>query len=130
MLQSLPCPLREPCQREPNFPHLREVKTPQPPGSLRGLGGADEAGLELVLEAIGIAPDVDGDRVMQDAVEDGRGDYAVAEDLAPAPEALVAREDHRATLVATADELEEEIGSRAVDGQISDLVDDEQARLV
>ena len=32
-----------------------------PPGSLRGLGGADETGLELVLEPVGIAPDVEGD---------------------------------------------------------------------
>src|SRR5207253_15418 len=29
-----------------------------PPGSLRGLGGAHEAGLEFVLEPVGIAPDV------------------------------------------------------------------------
>ncbi len=37
----------------------------------------------------------DGDRVVQDAVEDRRGDPAVAEDIAPAAEALVARQDHR-----------------------------------
>jgi hypothetical protein len=74
-----------PCQREPKFPQLWELKFP-PPGSLRGLGGADEAGLELVLEPVGIAPD------------------PVA-DLAPAAEALVAREDHGAALVAAADGL-------------------------
>jgi hypothetical protein len=31
--------------------------------------------------------------VMEDAVQDGRGDHAVAEDLAPAAEALVAGQD-------------------------------------
>src|SRR5216110_2458878 len=99
-----------------------------PPGSLRGLGGADEAGLELLFEPIGIAPDVDGDRMMQNPVEDRGRDDAVSEDLAPAAEALVAREDHRAPLVAAADELEEEVGAGAIDGQVADLVHDQQPR--
>src|SRR5437867_6514345 len=99
-----------------------------PPGSLRGLGGADEAGLQLLFEPIGIAPDVDGDRMMQDPVEDRGRDDAVSEDLAPAAEALVAREDHRAPLVAAADELEEEVGAGAIDGQVADLVHDQQPR--
>src|SRR2546422_6236326 len=47
-----------------------------PLGSLRGLGGPDEAGLELLFEPIRVAPDVDGDRVMQDPVEDRGGDDA------------------------------------------------------
>src|SRR5882672_11353931 len=98
-----------------------------PPGSLRGLGGADEAGLELVLEPVGIAPDVQGDGVMEDPVQDGGGDDPVAEDLPPAAEALVAGEDHGAALVAAADELKEQVGPVAIDGQIADLVHDEQA---
>ncbi len=79
------------CQRAPQSPQLRSSKIPHPPGSLRGLGGADEAGLELVLEPVGLAPDVQGDGVMEDAVQGGRGDDPVAEDLPPAAEALVAR---------------------------------------
>src|SRR5262245_48173445 len=66
------------CQWEPKSPHLCELKIPHPGGSLRGLGGADEAGLELVLEPIGIAPNVEGDRVVEDAVQDGGGDDPVA----------------------------------------------------
>jgi len=65
---------------------------------------------------------------MQNPVEDGRGDDAVAKDLAPAAEALVAREDHRASLVAAADELKEEIGAGAIDRQVADLGDDQQSR--
>src|SRR5438477_8181221 len=42
-------------------------------------------------------------------------DDAVAEDVAPAPEALIAGEDHRPPLVAPADELEEEIGAGMLD---------------
>src|SRR5207245_568407 len=48
-------------------------------------------------------------------------------DLPPAAEALVAREDHGAALVAAADELEEQVRPLAVDRQVPDLVDDEQA---
>jgi hypothetical protein len=64
------------------------IENSPPPGSLRGLGGADEAGLELVLEPVGIAPDVERDGVMEEAVQDGRGDDPVAKDLPPAAEAL------------------------------------------
>src|SRR5207249_8166870 len=104
------------------------IEISPPPGSLRGLGGADEAGLELLFEPIRVAPDVDGDRVMQDSIEDGGSDDAVAKDLAPAAEALVARKDHRAPLVAAADELEEQVGAGAIDRQVADLVHDQQPR--
>ena len=66
------------------------IENSPPLGSLRGLGGTDEAGLQLLFEAIRIAPNVDGDRVMQDAVENRGGNDPIAEDLAPAAEALVA----------------------------------------
>src|SRR5439155_23425401 len=88
-----------------------------------GLDRLDEAGFELVLQPVGIAADVDRDRMVKDPVEDGRGDDPVAEDVAPTPEALVAGEDHRAPLVAPADELKEEIGAGPVDGQVADLVE-------
>jgi hypothetical protein len=110
------------CQRPPKSPQVRSSKIPHPPGSLRGLGGADEAGLELVLEPVRVAPDVQGDGVMEDAVQDGRGDDPVAKDLPPAPEALVAREDHGPAFVAATDELEEQVGAGPVDRQVTDLV--------
>ena len=40
------------CQRAPKIPQLRSLKIPHPQGSLRGLGRADEAGLQLVLEPV------------------------------------------------------------------------------
>lgn len=43
-------------------------------------------------------------------------DDAVAEDVAPAAEALVAGQHHGAALVAAADQLEEETGALAVPG--------------
>lgn len=69
------------------------IQNSPPVGSLRGLGGTHEAGLEPFFEPIRIASDVEGDRVMQDPIEDSLGDDAVTEHLAPAPKALVAR-DH------------------------------------
>jgi hypothetical protein len=44
---------------------------------------------------------------MEEAVQDGRGEDAVAEDLSPTAEALVAGDELRVPLVAPADELEE-----------------------
>jgi hypothetical protein len=61
---------------------------------------------------------------MQQPVEDGGGDDPVAEHIAPGAEALVARQDHRPTLVAPADELEEQVGADPVDRQVADLVDE------
>ena len=86
------------------------VSEKSPPWVHVGLFGTDEAGLELVLEPVGVATDVDRDRVVQHAVEDRGGDHAVAEDVAPSAEALVAGQDHRAAFVAAADELEEQVG--------------------
>ena len=65
---------------------------------------------------------------MQKAIEDGGGDDAIAEHLAPGTEALVAGEDHRPAFIAPADELEEQIGAEPIDRQVTDLVDDQQTR--
>jgi hypothetical protein len=69
-----------------------------------------------------------GPSVVKQAVEDRGGDHAVTEDFPPGAEALVAGQDHGPTLVATADELEEQVGSLPIDGQIADLIDDQQPR--
>src|SRR5712691_10566323 len=113
--------------RVTQFSPGRVIENSPPPGlGGGGLDRLDEAGFELVLQPVGVAADVDGDRVVEHAVEDRGGDDPVAKHVAPAPEALVAGQDHRAALVAPADELEEQIGPGAVDGQVADLVDDEQ----
>ena len=46
----------------------------------------------------------------------------------PGPEALIAGQNDGSFLVASGDELEEEIGSLAIDGDIADLIDDQQLR--
>ena len=65
--------------------------------------------------------------MVEEAVEDGGGDGGVAvEDGGPLLEGLVGGQDDGTALVAGADDLEEEVGSALVDGQVADFVEDEQ----
>ena len=65
--------------------------------------------------------------VVEEAVEDGGGDGGVAvEDGGPLFEGFVGGQDDGAALVAGADDLEQEVGSALVDGQVADFIEDEQ----
>jgi len=64
--------------------------------------------------------------MVQEPVEQRRGDDGVTEDLAPFGEASVRRQDHGAFFIAGVDELEEQIAAAGDHGQVADLVDDEQ----
>ncbi len=64
--------------------------------------------------------------MVEQAVEERRGDDVVAEDLAPLLEAPVGGEDHGAVFVLCVDELEEQVGAALGQRQIADLVDDQQ----
>src|SRR6266581_1404196 len=88
-----------------------------------------KTGLAFLLEAVALALVVDDRRVMQEAVEDGGGDDPVAEHLAPDGEGLVRGDEDGALLVAAGDELEEQVGGQTVEGQVADLVDDEELGL-
>lgn len=71
--------------------------------------------------------DDDGFAVVEQSVEDGGGQYAVVfEDAGPVLEGFVGGEQQGAPLVACADDLEEQVGSGFVDGQVSDFTEDEQ----
>jgi hypothetical protein len=73
-----------------------------------------------------VAFNVDHPRVMEQPVEDRRGDDCVAEELLPVDEAFVRGQDRRALFVAAGDELEKQIRLSAVDGQIPGFVDDDE----
>ena len=90
--------------------------------------GADVLGHEvgMLAQAIARALDLDDDGVVQQPVEQRRGDDGIAEDLAPFGKAAVRGEDHGAFFVAGVDELEEQIAAAGRDRQVADLVDDEQ----
>jgi hypothetical protein len=56
--------------------------------------------------------------VVDQAVDHGRGDHVVAEDLTPAAERLVAGDDQAGALVAGRDELEEQVGGLGLEGDV------------
>src|SRR5581483_11364961 len=98
---------------------------------LVGRGGL-EAGAELldavVVAAHPVAGAVDREHgaVVEEPVEDGGGDGGVLEDLAPVGDAAVGREDDRAVFVAAGDDLEEVAGGFGGQGEVAELVDDQQ----
>ena len=67
--------------------------------------------------------------MVQQPIQDRRGDDLVAEDLAPARQALIGGDQDRAPLVAARDELEEQVRAQTLQRQIADLVDDQKLRL-
>jgi IS5 family transposase len=146
---------RESCQRRVKFPQKCRSKFPHllgsgdQPGSVigssvSGLGrsspslrrrrrsdgriGPHVLGYEIGMTAQAVAGsfDLDDHGVVQEAVQERRGDDRIAEDLSPFGEAAVRGEDHGALLVAGVDELEEQVGATGADRQVADLVNDEQ----
>jgi hypothetical protein len=67
---------------------------------------------------------------VQDPVQDGRGDDRVAEDLVPLGEAPVRGQDQGSLFVAAGDELEKQVSSVPVYGDVAGLVDDVELGLV
>ena len=94
-----------------------------------GAARLQQPGLELLAEAVAVPFDVDGDGVVEQAIEDRGRDHGIAEHLAPGAETLIAGEDDGPALVAARDELEEKVGPLAVNGDVADLVDDEDLGL-
>jgi hypothetical protein len=80
----------------------------------------------MAAEAIAGALDADDDGVVEEAVEQRGGDDGVAEHLAPFGKAAVGGEDHGAALVAGVDQLKEQVPAAGDDGEVADLVDDQQ----
>ena len=64
--------------------------------------------------------------MVYEPVDHGRRDGGVAEDLAPATEGLVGRDDHAGALVTGRDQLEEQVGGLGLEGDVADLVNDQQ----
>ena len=83
---------------------------------------------DAVFHPVAGAFEDDGVAVVEEAVEDGGGDGGVAvEDGGPLFEGFVGGQDDGAAFVAGADDLEEEVGSALVDGQITDFIKDEES---
>ncbi len=67
---------------------------------------------------------------MDDAVQQGGGDFGVGKDVVPACELKISGNNEGFTLVALGDDLKEELGAVGVDGNIAPFVADEQVELV
>src|SRR5665648_730374 len=85
------------------------------------------SGFDAVLHAVAPALDDDGFGVVEESVEDGRGEGAVVvEDGRPVFEGLIGGQDDGPAFVALADDLEEQVGAAFVDGQIPQFVADQE----
>jgi hypothetical protein len=87
---------------------------------------SEDARLAHLLEPEAFALNHEREAVVREAVEDGRRQDVVAEDCAPLGCDLVRGDEHAAVLVAPGDELEEEMSAAPIEGQVAELVDDEQ----
>ncbi len=75
---------------------------------------------------VAVPADVDDVAVMDEPVDEGCGHDFIAEDVAPFRKTLVGGEHGTCPLIPLGHELEEEHRAGAADGQIADLVDDEE----
>ena len=64
--------------------------------------------------------------VVDEAVDHGFDGGGVAEDLGPGGEVLVAGDDEAGSFVAGGDEREEQRGGVGIEGDVADLVDDDE----
>ena len=86
--------------------------------------------LDPIFHAIAFAFDKDSFGVMEQAIEERGGERAVVvEDFGPVLICPICSEDDGTTLIALADDLEEQIGAVFVDRQIAEFVDLKQAWL-
>ena len=73
--------------------------------------------LGVLAQAVAGALDLHHDGMVEQSVQQRRGDHGITEDLAPFGKAAVGREDHGASLVSGVDQLEEQIAAARHDGQ-------------
>jgi hypothetical protein len=71
-------------------------------------------GVGAFAQAVALALERDHRAVVDEPVDQGRGDHRVAEDFAPGLEAAIAGEDDRAASVAARDEREQQVGGLAL----------------
>ena len=94
------------------------------------IGAGGISAFDAVFHAVAGAFDDDGVAMMKETVEHGGGDSGVTvENGGPLVEGLVGGEDDGAAFVAGADDLEEQISSALVDGEVADFVEDKQSRV-
>ena len=94
------------------------------PDQVRLRGELTESG--AVLEAPALVARLDDVAVMRQAVEQRGGHFRVAKDRGPFAESEVGRDDDRGLLVEPADQVEEQLAAGLREGQIAELVEDDE----
>ena len=67
--------------------------------------------------------------MVEEPIENRRGNDGIPEDLAPGAETLITGEQNRALLIAPRDELEEQVGALPINGHIAGLINDKELGL-
>ena len=76
-------------------------------------------------QTVRLALDVNDSAVMQDTIQDGGGDGDVGKDLVPLGEGLVGGKNGGRFLIPSGNELEEQVCTLDVHGEVADFVNDE-----
>ncbi len=82
--------------------------------------------VEVLLGAAGFALDADEEALVDEAIGDGASSSLVVEELAPVFEGEVGGDDGGGALVALVEDLVEQVGAARVEGEVAELVDQEQ----
>lgn len=82
--------------------------------------------LEVLVAPLGLAGDADEDASVDESVGDGACGGGVVEELAPVLEGEVGGDDGRRSLVAPIDDLVEQVCAARVEGEVAELVDQQQ----
>jgi hypothetical protein len=92
------------------------------PGSVLRIR-SKQSRLFLLAQSVALTLDHERVTVMEQPVENRRGEDVVAEDGAPLPDELIGRDQQAGALVPTGDELKKEVGTASFEGQVPDLFD-------
>jgi superfamily II DNA or RNA helicase len=90
---------------------------------------AEQAAAPLLPQPVAVAPDRQHVAVVQQPIEDRRGDHLIAKHLAPLHDGAVGGDQHAAALVAAGDQLEEQVRRVRLQRQVAQLINDQQPRL-
>ena len=82
----------------------------------------------LFAQPVALAPDGDDVTLVEQADEDRGCDDSVAEDGLPFADGAVRCDEHGTTLIAFADQLEEQMRGVGFERQIAEFIDDQQLR--
>ena len=86
----------------------------------------DRLPLGPILEAPGVVSGLDDLAVLRQTIEERGGHLGVAEDGRPFAEGQVGGDDDRGALVEPADEVEQQLASGLGEGQVAELVEDDE----